>query len=109
MKSIDLSYEKSKVKTRAKILLGLPEQYSELLTVETEATTKSLSDTIESIVDFYNRKFANNKSNGKEVLLSMIECYRYGKKGYYFYNCRVKKFISNCNQCGGKEHKKAQC
>jgi len=109
MKSIDPSYEKSEVEMRAKILLGLPEQYSELLTVKTEATTKSLSNTIKSIVNFYDRKFANNKSDGKEVLLSAIECYRYSKKGHYSRNCRVKKFIGNCNQCGGKRHKKVQC
>merc|ERR1711862_959072 len=58
MAGVDSSYEKSEAEIKIKILAGLPEECSEVVTSEKkDLASRSLKQIKSSIIDFYKRKF----------------------------------------------------
>ena len=71
MTGIDASYTKSEAEIKIKILIGSPEEYSEVITSEKRVlASRSLKQVKSSVVDFHKRKFkkkGGTSRNAKET------------------------------------------
>ena len=76
MRQINNSYGKTDEEKKAKLLISLPEEYSELVTAERIMPTRTLHDTMKAVREFHKRRFMHKENKVQEIHLVNIECYR---------------------------------
>ena len=130
---IGSAYRKSEVEIKTKMLLMLPEEYSEVVTNQMEKIETSTAQSIKKeVIEFYKHKFKKktlDDATEKEVQLaqsagtSKRECYYCHKKRHIAKKCLLRKtkrnkemenpkknkFKGKCHNCGKPGHKEADC